>query len=75
MIHWPGAARIPESSQQNKDLRACTWEKLVELHKQDLIRSIGVSNYTVDHLKELLNNCYGVKPTVNQVCYIQYFLI
>ncbi|KAL2718640.1 hypothetical protein V1478_012516 [Vespula squamosa] len=73
LIHWPGAARIPESSQQNKDLRACTWEKLVELHNQGLIRSIGVSNYTIDHLKQLLNNYYGVKPTVNQVeCHPHY---
>lgn len=73
LIHWPGAARIPENSHQNKHLRACTWEKLVELHKQGLIRSIGVSNHTIDHLKELLNNHYGVKPTVNQVeCHPHY---
>ncbi|KAK2578468.1 hypothetical protein KPH14_011637 [Odynerus spinipes] len=73
LIHWPGAARIPENSQQNKDLRACTWKKLAKLQGQGLIRSIGVSNYTIDHLKELLSNCYGVKPAVNQVeCHPHY---
>lgn len=67
LIHWPGATRIPESSMSNPNLRALTWKKLVELKKQGLLRSIGVSNYTISHLEELLQDCEGVPPAVNQV--------
>ncbi|CAK9820766.1 Aldose reductase [Anthophora plagiata] len=73
LIHWPGAAHIPESSTNNPDLRTKTWDKLVDLQKQGFIRSLGVSNYTVDHLEELLKNCKGVPPAVNQVeCHPHY---
>ncbi|XP_043580490.1 aldose reductase-like isoform X1 [Bombus pyrosoma] len=67
LIHWPGAAYIPESSTNNPSLRAKTWDKLVELKKQGFIRSIGVSNYTIKHLEELLQNCKDIPPSVNQV--------
>lgn len=67
LIHWPGATRIPETSTGNSGLRAKTWEKLVDLKNQGYIRSIGVSNYTINHLEELLKDCKGVPPSVNQV--------
>ncbi|XP_031842242.1 glyoxal reductase [Nomia melanderi] len=73
LIHWPGATRIPENSTNNPNLRAKTWNKLVELQKQGLIRSIGVSNYTIGHLEELLKDCKGISPAVNQVeCHPHY---
>lgn len=67
LIHWPGVSRTPESSINNPSLRAKTWDKLIELKKQGLIRSIGVSNYTIKHLEELLQNCKDTSPAVNQV--------
>ncbi|KAG7212869.1 hypothetical protein KM043_002222 [Ampulex compressa] len=68
-----GAARIPESSKENVNLRIKTWSKLVELQMQGLIRSIGVSNYTTKHLDELLENCRNIPPAVNQVeCHPHY---
>ncbi|XP_017878782.1 uncharacterized protein LOC108624179 [Ceratina calcarata] len=67
LIHWPGASGIPENSPKNPDLRAKTWYKLVDLKERGLIRSIGVSNYTINHLQELLQDCKGVTPAVNQV--------
>ncbi|XP_076765727.1 uncharacterized protein LOC143432745 [Xylocopa sonorina] len=67
LIHWPGTTRIPETSTDNPSLRAKTWDKLVDLKEQGLLRSIGVSNYTIGHLEELLKNCKGVPPAVNQV--------
>ena len=39
----------------------------MKLQKEGLIRSVGVSNYTIRHLEELLKNCEGVPPAVNQV--------
>lgn len=73
LIHWPGASRMPENSEQNPLLRSLTWVKLTELHKQGLLRAIGVSNYTVNHLEELRQNYGGISPAVNQVeCHPHY---
>jgi diketogulonate reductase-like aldo/keto reductase len=55
LIHWPVQA-----------LRAETWEAMAALLKEGKCRAIGVSNYTVRHLKELLATS-DVVPAVNQV--------
>ncbi len=46
--------------------RARAWELLEEAYEKKQARAIGVSNYTVRHLEELLKTC-KVKPMVNQV--------
>ncbi len=55
LIHWP----VPE-------LRSESWRALVELQRRGVCRAIGVSNYTIRHLKELLDSS-DVVPDVNQV--------
>jgi diketogulonate reductase-like aldo/keto reductase len=55
LIHWPVA-----------NLRHESWRALVTLQKEGTCRAIGVSNYTVRHLKELLDTS-PVVPAVNQV--------
>ncbi len=55
LIHWP----VPE-------LRAETWKALVELQRRGSCRAIGVSNYTVRHIQELLGGS-DVTPAVDQV--------
>jgi len=55
MIHWP----IP-------GLRGETWRALIKLYERGLCRAIGVSNYTIHHLKELLADT-PIVPAVNQV--------
>ncbi len=55
LIHWPEGG-----------LRNETWKALEKLLKGGTCRAIGVSNYTVRHLKELLDNSSTV-PAVNQV--------
>jgi diketogulonate reductase-like aldo/keto reductase len=55
LIHWPEPGKRLES-----------WRALVELRKRGKCRSIGVSNYTIAHLEELLARS-EVVPTVNQV--------
>lgn len=67
LIHWPGAASVPVDSVKNIELRDSTWQVLAEFQKQGVLRSIGVSNYLIKHLEELLKNDYGVRPAVNQV--------
>jgi methylglyoxal/glyoxal reductase len=55
LIHWP----VPE-------IRDESWTALTKLLKDGKCRSIGVSNYTIQHLTELLEDA-DVVPMVNQV--------
>eukprot|EP00088_Acartia_fossae_P027065 TRINITY_DN27854_c0_g1_i3.p1 TRINITY_DN27854_c0_g1~~TRINITY_DN27854_c0_g1_i3.p1 ORF type:complete len:162 (+),score=18.75 TRINITY_DN27854_c0_g1_i3:424-909(+) len=43
-----------------------SWQVLEEYHKSGVLKSIGVSNYTIPHLQHLIQNCQVV-PHVNQV--------
>lgn len=66
LIHWPGVEGVDQKSSKNLLLRNESWLDLQELVREGKIRSIGVSNYTRDHLEELLDSC-NIKPVVNQV--------
>ncbi|WP_249594135.1 aldo/keto reductase [Peribacillus frigoritolerans] len=55
LIHWPG-----------KDKYLETWRALEKLYKEGKVKSIGVSNFHVHHLENLLANS-EVKPVVNQI--------
>jgi diketogulonate reductase-like aldo/keto reductase len=55
LIHWP----VPE-------IRNESWQALTQLLKDGKTRAIGVSNYTIQHLTELLGDA-EVTPMVNQV--------
>lgn len=57
MIHWPRPKR-----DQYVDL----WKGLIELRDEGLVRSIGVSNFTAEHLQRLIDET-GVTPAINQV--------
>src|SRR3954469_6705916 len=59
LIHWP----VP-----SKGLYLETWKALEKLYKDGRVRAIGVSNFNVNHLEDLLANC-EIKPMVNQVEY------
>jgi diketogulonate reductase-like aldo/keto reductase len=54
LVHWPVTGK-----------RADTWRALIHLYEQKRCRAIGVSNFTIRHLKELLVNSPLV-PMVNQ---------
>jgi diketogulonate reductase-like aldo/keto reductase len=57
LIHWPNPGR-------GKYVEA--WRALVQLQKDGLVRSIGVSNFTEEHLARIIDDT-GVTPAVNQV--------
>ena len=48
------------------ETRRPAWRKMEEIAKSGRAKAIGVSNYTIKHLEELLNEC-EIKPAVNQV--------
>jgi diketogulonate reductase-like aldo/keto reductase len=57
LIHWP----LPMFDQYVE-----TWKAFDELRREGRVRSIGVSNFTAEHLQRLFDET-GVVPTVNQV--------
>jgi 2,5-diketo-D-gluconate reductase A len=57
LIHWPNPS-------QGTYVEA--WRALVQLQKDGLVRSIGVSNFTEEHLTRIIDDT-GVAPAVNQV--------
>ncbi|MBU0471811.1 MAG: aldo/keto reductase [Nanoarchaeota archaeon] len=61
---------LAHSSKSNKRVEA--YKVLEELYKGKKCRAIGVSNFTIEHLKELLKNT-NIVPAVNQVEFHVYF--
>jgi len=55
LIHWP-----------LKGKRNDSWKAFIELQLRGLCRSIGVSNFTIEHLIELEDK-FGIIPAANQV--------
>jgi len=68
LIHWPAVKGLKRQSPKNAERRKETWTALEELYKQGKCKAIGVSNYTISHIEELLKHC-KVVPAVNQVEY------
>jgi diketogulonate reductase-like aldo/keto reductase len=63
LIHWPNP---------NRGLYHETWRALVDLQKEGLVRSVGVSNFTEAHLRRAIEET-GVTPAVNQIELHPYF--
>ena len=57
LIHWPVAGKYKEA-----------WRALETLYKEGRVKAIGVSNFHVHHLEDLMNDA-EIKPMVNQVEY------
>jgi 2,5-diketo-D-gluconate reductase A len=57
LIHWPVPAH---------DKYVETWQAFIDLQKEGLTRSIGVSNFQSEHLERIIDET-GVTPAVNQV--------
>lgn len=55
LIHWPVEGKYKEA-----------WRALETLYKEGKVKAIGVSNFQIHHLKDLLKDA-EVKPMVNQV--------
>ncbi|GAA2092764.1 aldo/keto reductase [Microlunatus panaciterrae] len=56
LVHWP----------PNKQATPEAWEEFVKAQQDGLARSIGVSNYSLDQIDELIK-ATGVAPAVNQI--------
>ncbi|MFJ5624499.1 aldo/keto reductase [Peribacillus loiseleuriae] len=57
LIHWPVEGKYKDA-----------WRALETLYKEGRVKAIGVSNFQVHHLEDLMNDA-EIKPVVNQVEY------
>lgn len=57
LVHWPSPHR---------GLYLESWKELVAMKKSGLVRSIGVSNFCISHLQEIID-ATGEVPVLNQV--------
>ena len=55
LIHWPKANKYQES-----------WRALETLYRNGKVKAIGVSNFQIHHLEELMKDA-EIKPMINQV--------
>lgn len=55
LIHWPVKGKIIE-----------TWKAMIQLLNNGKVRAIGVSNYSINELKETIQNS-DIVPAINQV--------
>ncbi|MFC4616378.1 aldo/keto reductase [Cellulomonas algicola] len=58
LVHWP----------PNNQATPSTWREFVAARDEGLVRSIGVSNYSIAQIDELIE-ATGVAPAVNQIPY------
>lgn len=63
LIHWP----LPRV-----DKYVASWQAMIKLREEGLVRSIGVSNFTRGHIERLERET-GVLPSVNQIELHPYF--
>ncbi|MDN4865513.1 aldo/keto reductase [Priestia megaterium] len=57
LIHWPVEGKYKEA-----------WRALETLYKEGKVKAIGVSNFQVHHLKDLMEDA-EIRPVINQVEY------
>lgn len=57
LIHWP----VPKINQYVQ-----SWEAMIALRDEGLIKNLGVCNFNIDHLQQLITET-GEKPVVNQI--------
>lgn len=71
LIHWPG--RFGDNATGDPDFprraRATIWRTFCELAEKGAARAIGVSNFTIRHLRQLMEDVSALerRPAVNQI--------
>ena len=63
LIHWPRPVKYHDNYIE-KNIES--WKAMEDLYKQGKIKAIGVSNFKVHHMEEIMKNC-EIKPMVNQI--------
>jgi diketogulonate reductase-like aldo/keto reductase len=65
LVHWPGSFAGTDAVFARKARREI-WETYLEFLEKKAVRAVGVSNFTVTHLRQLAEDVPGAPPMVNQ---------
>ena len=68
LIHWPVTQPMKEIGDNYYMENREVWRAMEDLYKSGLVRAIGVSNFSIADLKNLMETA-NVKPMVNQIKY------
>ncbi|WP_427042719.1 aldo/keto reductase (plasmid) [Fusobacterium sp. SB021] len=63
LIHWPRPVKYHDNYIE-KNIES--WKAMEDLYKQGKVKAIGVSNFKIHHMEEIIENC-EIKPMVNQI--------
>lgn len=66
LLHWP-AGKGEGNASDNRQRRWAAWQVLEEMYRRGWCRAIGVSNFSVEHLKQLQQDGATIMPMVNQI--------
>ena len=70
LIHCPQPWILFRSKRRFFKENIQVWKTLEDAYKEGKVKAIGVSNFLIDDLENILNNC-EIKPMVNQIlCHI-----
>ena len=70
LIHCPQPWMLFRSKRRFFKENIQVWKALEDAYKEGKVRAIGVSNFLIDDLENIMNNC-EIKPMVNQIlCHI-----
>ena len=61
LLHWPATNRVE------------AWDALIKARTAGKVRAIGVSNFTAEHLQEIIDKT-GVSPALNQIEFHPYLM-
>lgn len=71
LVHWPGGFGEPVSNDPDfpRKTRATIWRTFCEFADKGAARAIGVSNFTIKHLRQLMEDVPEpeFRPTINQL--------
>ena len=67
LLHWPAAGPGEGTETLNRQQRLAAWRVLETMYEKGWCRAIGVSNYAVKHLQQLMEDGAKIKPMVNQI--------
>lgn len=63
LIHWPV---VKGNGDRWEESNLDTWRAMEELYDEGVLKAIGVSNFSIQHLENLVTNA-RIKPMVNQL--------
>lgn len=63
LVHWPASKAVHDNW---REINIETWKAMEELYNSGLVKAIGVCNFKVNQLDELMKNI-NIKPMINQI--------